>query len=51
MCESSLLYPKVMACLTEMRTMNEEYTKQVLQIQDIQPDVSPLILEVVSKDP
>jgi hypothetical protein len=36
-----------------MRTMNEEYTKQVLQIQDIQPGNSfdPLILEVVSKDP
>ncbi|XP_044072735.1 nuclear receptor subfamily 1 group I member 2 isoform X2 [Siniperca chuatsi] len=47
-----LLYPKVMACLTEMRTMTEEYTKQVLQIQDIQPDVlSPLIMEVVSKNP
>lgn len=49
--DKHLLYPKVMACLTEMRSMNEEYTKQVLQIQDIQPDVSPLILEVVSKDP
>ncbi|XP_036401105.1 nuclear receptor subfamily 1 group I member 2 isoform X1 [Megalops cyprinoides] len=48
--ERHLLYPKIMACLTEMRTMNEEYTKQVLQIQDIQPDVSPLILEVVRKD-
>lgn len=48
---SSLLYPKVMSCLTEMRTMNEEYSKQVLHIQDIQPDVlSPLIMEVVSKD-
>ncbi|XP_070770398.1 nuclear receptor subfamily 1 group I member 2 isoform X2 [Enoplosus armatus] len=50
--EKHLLYPKVMACLTEMRTMTEEYSKQVLQIQDIQPDIlSPLIMEVVSKNP
>ncbi|KAI2660455.1 Nuclear receptor subfamily 1 group I member 2 [Labeo rohita] len=48
--EKHLLYPKIMACLTEMRTMNEEYTKQVLKIQDIQPDVSPLLLEIISKD-
>ncbi|KAM8749434.1 nuclear receptor subfamily 1 group I member 2 isoform 5-T5 [Acanthopagrus schlegelii] len=47
--EKHLLYPKVMACLTEMRTMTEEYSKQVLQIQDIEPDViSPLIMEIVS---
>ncbi|KAI3356326.1 hypothetical protein L3Q82_017548, partial [Scortum barcoo] len=45
--EKHLLYPKVMACLTEMRTMNEEYSKQVMQIQDIEPDViSPLIMEM-----
>ncbi|XP_034056283.1 nuclear receptor subfamily 1 group I member 2 isoform X1 [Gymnodraco acuticeps] len=50
--EKHLLYPKVMSCLTEMRTMNEEYSKQVLQIQDIQPDIiSPLIMEMVSKNP
>ncbi|XP_051762919.1 nuclear receptor subfamily 1 group I member 2 isoform X2 [Ctenopharyngodon idella] len=48
--EKHLLYPKIIACLTEMRTMNEEYTKQVLKIQDIQPDVSPLLLEIISKD-
>ncbi|XP_050926773.1 nuclear receptor subfamily 1 group I member 2 isoform X2 [Lates calcarifer] len=48
----NLLYPKVIACLMEMRTMTEEYTKQVLQIQDIQPgDISPLIMEMVSKNP
>ncbi|XP_070832203.1 nuclear receptor subfamily 1 group I member 2 [Chaetodon trifascialis] len=47
--EKHLLYPKVMACLTEMRTMTEEYSKQVLQIQDIQPNIiSPLIMEIVS---
>lgn len=45
----SLMYPKVVACLTELRTMTEEYPKQVLQIQDIEPDViSPLIMEMVS---
>ncbi|XP_063070715.1 nuclear receptor subfamily 1 group I member 2 [Engraulis encrasicolus] len=48
--DKHLLFPKIMACLTEMRTMNEEYSKQVLQIQDIQPEVSPLILEVISQD-
>lgn len=48
--EKILLFPKIMACLTEMRTMNEEYSKQVMQIQDIQPELSPLILEVVSPD-
>ncbi|KAJ8013174.1 hypothetical protein DPEC_G00050540 [Dallia pectoralis] len=48
-----LLYPKIVACLTEMRTMNEEYTNQVLHIVDVKPDNSfdPLILEVISKDP
>ncbi|KAK7153786.1 hypothetical protein R3I94_007219 [Phoxinus phoxinus] len=48
--EKHLLYPKIMACLTEMRSMNEEYTKQVLKIQDIQPEMSPLLLEIISKD-
>uniref|UniRef100_A0AAR2K2Y1 Nuclear receptor subfamily 1 group I member 2 n=1 Tax=Pygocentrus nattereri TaxID=42514 RepID=A0AAR2K2Y1_PYGNA len=48
--EKYLLFPKIIACLTEMRTMNEEHTKQLLQIQDIQPEVSPLMLEIVSKN-
>uniref|UniRef100_A0A8C6TJQ1 Nuclear receptor subfamily 1, group I, member 2 n=1 Tax=Neogobius melanostomus TaxID=47308 RepID=A0A8C6TJQ1_9GOBI len=49
--EKHLLYPRVLACLTELRTMTEEYSKQMLQIQDIQPDdISPLIKEVISKD-
>ncbi|KAM4558885.1 nuclear receptor subfamily 1 group I member 2 isoform 1-T2 [Odontesthes bonariensis] len=44
-----LLYPKVIACFTEMRTISDEYSKQILEIQDIQPDtISPLIMEVVS---
>lgn len=51
-CFSSMLYPKVLACLTEMRTMTEEYSKQVLQIQDIQPNIiPPLMVEMVSKSP
>lgn len=51
-CSSSMLYPKVLSCLTEMRTMTEEYSKQVLQIQEIQPDViPPLMMEMVSKSP
>ncbi|XP_047225728.1 nuclear receptor subfamily 1 group I member 2 isoform X3 [Girardinichthys multiradiatus] len=46
-----LLYPKMIACLTEMRTMTEEYSKQILQIQDVQPDtISPLMMEVISKN-
>ncbi|MGH0130024.1 UNVERIFIED_CONTAM: hypothetical protein FKN15_041014 [Acipenser sinensis] len=48
---SNLLFPKIMACLTELRTMNDEYTKQVLKIQDIQPDVTPLMMEVFSNNP
>ncbi|KAM6934029.1 nuclear receptor subfamily 1 group I member 2 [Xenentodon cancila] len=50
--DKHLLYPKVIACFTELRTMTEEYSKQILQIQDVQPDtISPLIMEVVSKSP
>uniref|UniRef100_A0A8C4RY13 Nuclear receptor subfamily 1 group I member 2 n=1 Tax=Erpetoichthys calabaricus TaxID=27687 RepID=A0A8C4RY13_ERPCA len=46
---SKFLFPKIMACLTELRTMNEDYTKQVVQIQNIQPDVTPLMMEVFSQ--
>jgi len=43
------MYPKVIACFTAMRTISDEYSKQILEIQDIQPDtISPLIMEVVS---
>ncbi|XP_043927437.1 nuclear receptor subfamily 1 group I member 2 isoform X2 [Protopterus annectens] len=42
------LFPRIMWILTELRTMNAEYTKQVLQIQDIQPDVTPLMMELFS---
>ncbi|XP_060786399.1 nuclear receptor subfamily 1 group I member 2 isoform X2 [Neoarius graeffei] len=47
--QKQLLLPRVMACLAEMRTLNEEHTKQVLQIQDVQPEMSPLVLEIVSR--
>ncbi|XP_029433742.1 nuclear receptor subfamily 1 group I member 2 isoform X2 [Rhinatrema bivittatum] len=46
---SKVLFPKIMALLTEMRTMNNEFCKQVVQIQDIQPDVTPLMMEVFSR--
>nr|XP_033796792.1 nuclear receptor subfamily 1 group I member 2 isoform X1 [Geotrypetes seraphini]XP_033796793.1 nuclear receptor subfamily 1 group I member 2 isoform X1 [Geotrypetes seraphini]XP_033796794.1 nuclear receptor subfamily 1 group I member 2 isoform X1 [Geotrypetes seraphini]XP_033796795.1 nuclear receptor subfamily 1 group I member 2 isoform X1 [Geotrypetes seraphini] len=45
---SKLLFPKIMALLTEIRSMNNEFCKQVLQIQAIQPDVTPLMMEVFS---
>ncbi|XP_041857486.1 nuclear receptor subfamily 1 group I member 2 [Melanotaenia boesemani] len=49
--DKHLLFPKVIACFTEMRTIAEEYSKQILQIQDIQPNtISPLIMEVVSNN-
>uniref|UniRef100_H3AQ18 Nuclear receptor subfamily 1 group I member 2 n=1 Tax=Latimeria chalumnae TaxID=7897 RepID=H3AQ18_LATCH len=44
-----LLFPKIMAILTELRSLNEEYAKQILQIQNIQPDITPLMMEVFSK--
>ncbi|CAG05861.1 unnamed protein product, partial [Tetraodon nigroviridis] len=47
--EKRMLYPKVLACLTEMRTLTQEYSKQILQIQDIQPNVMPpLMVEMIS---
>uniref|UniRef100_H3C155 Nuclear receptor subfamily 1, group I, member 2 n=1 Tax=Tetraodon nigroviridis TaxID=99883 RepID=H3C155_TETNG len=42
--EKRMLYPKVLACLTEMRTLTQEYSKQILQIQDIQPNVMPPLM-------
>uniref|UniRef100_H3D8U6 Nuclear receptor subfamily 1, group I, member 2 n=1 Tax=Tetraodon nigroviridis TaxID=99883 RepID=H3D8U6_TETNG len=50
--EKRMLYPKVLACLTEMRTLTQEYSKQILQIQDIQPNVMPpLMVEMISRSP
>ncbi|XP_064413218.1 nuclear receptor subfamily 1 group I member 2 [Latimeria chalumnae] len=46
---NKLLFPKIMAILTELRSLNEEYAKQILQIQNIQPDITPLMMEVFSK--
>ncbi|XP_069058790.1 nuclear receptor subfamily 1 group I member 2 [Pleurodeles waltl] len=47
--EKKFLFPKIIRCLTELRSMNVEYCKQVVEIHDIQPDNSPLIMEVFSR--
>ncbi|KAM9319609.1 nuclear receptor subfamily 1 group I member 2 [Gastrophryne carolinensis] len=49
--ESRLLFAKIMECLTELRSVNNEHSKQLLRIWDIQPDYTPLMLEVVSEFP
>ncbi|XP_018431298.1 PREDICTED: nuclear receptor subfamily 1 group I member 2-like, partial [Nanorana parkeri] len=49
--ECRFLFAKIMECLTELRTVNDEHSKQVLQIWDIQPGYTPLLLEVFSKLP
>ncbi|XP_067373450.1 nuclear receptor subfamily 1 group I member 2 [Channa argus] len=46
--DKHLLFPKVISCLTEMRTMTEEYSKQNLQIRDIQPDGFFIKVQVMS---
>ncbi|KAM5126974.1 nuclear receptor subfamily 1 group I member 2-like, partial [Mantella aurantiaca] len=43
------LFAKIMECLTELRTVSDEHSKQVLDIWDIQPGYTPLLLEVFSK--
>ncbi|KAM3935821.1 nuclear receptor subfamily 1 group I member 2 [Leptodactylus fuscus] len=45
------LYAKIMECLTELRTMNDEYSRQLLQIWDIQQDYTPLMHEMFSQSP
>ncbi|XP_068127071.1 nuclear receptor subfamily 1 group I member 2 [Hyperolius riggenbachi] len=47
--ESRFLFAKITECLTELRSMNDEHSKQVLQTWDIQPDCTPLMLEVFSQ--
>lgn len=47
--EYRFLFAKIMECLTEMRTVSDEHSKQVLHIWDIQPGYTPLLLEVFSK--
>ncbi|OCT93568.1 nuclear receptor subfamily 1 group I member 2 [Xenopus laevis] len=44
--QNRLLYPKIMECLTELRTVNDIHSKQLLEIWDIQPDATPLMREV-----
>ncbi|XP_069491952.1 nuclear receptor subfamily 1 group I member 2 [Ambystoma mexicanum] len=46
--KNKFLFPKIIRCLTELRSMNVEYCKQVVEIHDIQPDNTPLIMEVFS---
>uniref|UniRef100_A0A8C5MDC0 Nuclear receptor subfamily 1 group I member 2 n=1 Tax=Leptobrachium leishanense TaxID=445787 RepID=A0A8C5MDC0_9ANUR len=46
--ENRFLFAKIMECVTELRTMNEEHSKQILHIWDIQPDSTPLLKEVFS---
>uniref|UniRef100_A0A4W3GEX6 Nuclear receptor subfamily 1, group I, member 2 n=1 Tax=Callorhinchus milii TaxID=7868 RepID=A0A4W3GEX6_CALMI len=40
------LFPKIMLILTELRTLSAENNRQILEIQNIQPDVTPLMLEI-----
>ncbi|XP_075707140.1 nuclear receptor subfamily 1 group I member 2 [Rhinoderma darwinii] len=49
--QSRFLFAKIMECLTELRTMNDEHSKQLLHIWDIQPDFTPLLHEVFSRLP
>ncbi|XP_063812930.1 nuclear receptor subfamily 1 group I member 2 [Pseudophryne corroboree] len=49
--ESRFLFAKIMECLTELRSMNDEHSKQLLQIWDVQPDYTPLMREVFSSLP
>ncbi|KAG8431542.1 hypothetical protein GDO86_018331 [Hymenochirus boettgeri] len=46
--QSRVLFAKVMECLTELRSMNDIHSKQLLEIWDIQPDSTPLMREVFS---
>ncbi|KAE8588705.1 hypothetical protein XENTR_v10022704 [Xenopus tropicalis] len=46
--EGRFLYPKLLSLLTELRTLNEEYTRQILHIQDISSEnVTPLMKEIL----
>ncbi|KAM4795577.1 nuclear receptor subfamily 1 group I member 2 [Rhinophrynus dorsalis] len=40
------LFAKIMHCVTELRTMDNIHSKQLLQILEIQPDSTPLMMEV-----
>ncbi|XP_040278760.1 nuclear receptor subfamily 1 group I member 2 [Bufo bufo] len=47
--ENRFLFAKIMECLTELRSINDEYSKQILHIWDIQPDYTPLMHEMFSR--
>ncbi|XP_077149737.1 nuclear receptor subfamily 1 group I member 2 [Ranitomeya variabilis] len=49
--ENRLIFAKVMECLTELRSMNDEHSKQLLHIWDLQPDYTPLMHELFSRMP
>ncbi|KAM8977233.1 nuclear receptor subfamily 1 group I member 2 [Pelodytes ibericus] len=49
--KNRFLFAKIMECLTELRSMNDEHSKQLLHIWDVQPDSTPLMREVFSKLP
>ncbi|KAG9471169.1 hypothetical protein GDO78_015571 [Eleutherodactylus coqui] len=45
------VFAKIMECLTELRTMDDEHSKQLLHIWNIQPDYTPLMHEMFSRLP
>ncbi|XP_053561764.1 nuclear receptor subfamily 1 group I member 2 isoform X2 [Bombina bombina] len=47
--ENRFLFAKIMERVTELRSMNDEHSKQLVQIWDIQPDSTPLMREVFSQ--
>ncbi|CAH2218720.1 nuclear receptor subfamily 1 group I member 2 [Pelobates cultripes] len=47
--ENRFLFAKIMECLTELRSMNDEHSKQLLHIWDVQPDSTPLMKEVFTE--
>ncbi|XP_066455343.1 nuclear receptor subfamily 1 group I member 2 [Eleutherodactylus coqui] len=49
--ENRFVFAKIMECLTELRTMDDEHSKQLLHIWNIQPDYTPLMHEMFSRLP
>ncbi|KAG8430981.1 hypothetical protein GDO86_019620 [Hymenochirus boettgeri] len=46
--EGRFLYPKLLSLLAELRTLNEENTRQILHIQDVSSDaMTPLMKEIL----
>lgn len=42
------LFLKIMAMLTELRSINAQHTRRLLRIQDIHPFATPLMRELFS---